>query len=72
MATAAHRDQNIVFAGEAHALDHVGGAGAAGNEGRPAVNHGVRKRSGEVITLLTGAEGLAAKRLPQLLDRGFG
>ena len=72
VAAAADRNQNLIFAGEAHALDHVGSARAAGDEGRPAVDHGVGQGTGQIIARLSGTEGLTAKRLAQLLDRRFG
>jgi hypothetical protein len=68
---AAHCNQDLTLAGEAHALDHVGGARAAGNDGWSAVDHRIRHRSGGVIARLAGAEGLATERLAELLDRGF-
>jgi hypothetical protein len=37
VAASAHCNQDLTFAGEAHALDHIGGAFAPGDDGWPAV-----------------------------------
>jgi hypothetical protein len=56
MATAAHRDHQIVLAGELDALNDVRRAGAARDQRRAFVNHGVEDLPGEFIAVVRRAQ----------------
>ena len=61
VAAAAHRDQQVVVAGEAHGADHVGDAAAADDQPGPAVDRGVPDRAGDVVARILGQDRAAGE-----------
>jgi hypothetical protein len=56
MATAAHRHQQTVDAGEVDRIDHVGDASAAGDECRPLVDIGIPDLAGLIVARIAGTK----------------
>jgi hypothetical protein len=56
MAAAPHRHRQVVFAGEADRLEDIVGPGAAGDQGRPAVDGAVPDPPGLLVALLPGPQ----------------
>ena len=48
--------EHLVRAGKADRVDHIGDAGAARDERRPLVDHGVKNLAGRVIAIIAGTE----------------
>ena len=67
MAAPAHRHQELVRAGEIDALDHVGNAGTAGDEGWAPVDHAIPDGAGRVVTGIASAQQWTAQAGPAML-----
>ena len=65
---AANSDLEITVAGEAHRCRHIGGAAAAGNQARSAVDGAVPYGSGVVVAVVVGDDHIAPE--PRNLRRG--
>ncbi len=70
VATATHRDQQALGRGEAHRLQHVGGARAAGDEARPLVDHRVPDTPRGIVSIVAGGEEGTAHSRTKIVDRG--
>ncbi len=60
VAAAADGEEQAVFAGEVDGGDDVGGVGAAGDQGRALVDHGVVDRARLVVARIAGLDEAAA------------
>jgi hypothetical protein len=69
--SATNGDENVVVTGEADTGYDVGGTSAAGNDGRAAINHGIRNSATFVISRVAGTKGLPAERGSKMLNGGF-
>ena len=69
VAAAADRHEQLVLAGEGDRGDDVGAPGAAGDQGRAAIDHGIEDLAGGVVVRVAGAQQLAAQARPERLDR---
>jgi hypothetical protein len=65
VATAAHRDEQIVAAGELDGGDDIGHAGTAGDETRPSVDHAIPDLAGLLVAVLTGVQQVTAQAGPE-------
>lgn len=72
VAAAADGDEQAVIAGEGDGGEDVGGAGAAEDEGRAAVDHAVVDRACRVVARIGGTDEAAAIRGGGVEDRGLG
>ena len=69
VSAAADRGQQPLAAGEAHGLDHIGGARAAGDQRGPAVDRPVPDAARAVVVRVAGCDHVARQRPLELLDR---
>jgi hypothetical protein len=69
VAAAAHRDQQVLVAGEAHGRDHVLDVAAAGDHRRAGVGGGVPDDPGPVVAGVAGEHDLAAEAVAEAGQR---
>ncbi len=68
VAAPAHRNEQVVLAGEVDRVYDVGHARRAGYERGPPVDHAVPDLAGLFVARVAGTEQLAAQARPELLD----
>jgi hypothetical protein len=71
MAAPAHRHQKLVRPREIDALDHVGNASTAGNEGWASVDHTIPDGAGLVVTGIASAQQWTAQAGLKCFDNSF-
>ena len=71
VAAAPHRRRQTVLLRARDGREHVRGAGAAGDDGRPPVYGPVPDASGSLVARVVRLDDLPAKRASQLLDDAF-
>ncbi len=64
--TSAHRERQALGARVVHRADHIGDIRAAGDQGRPLVDHPVDELAGLVIAVIGGRQQLPAKAVDEL------
>jgi len=69
MTSAANRNKEVMLARETHADDYVGSASTARDQGRSAIDHGIRNRASGVIAVLPRAQHRAPNGCSQFLKR---